>query len=255
MRCARAQASWLGDDVRDAVAREGELAGEMAVRVLIDDAADVVRIVAREHAVHHHLRDRDLPAHRLAARLEIDRVGEALLGLGARLDVEAEPLGRALRAAVLAGHLALAGDRHAGTAVAAAARSASCPDRPARAGHQHRLLAGRPWLHVAERLAEQFVAEIKPRLLHLGIQAFEARRRVRRELGRIEIGEIAGSSVAILRIHLERERDVVFGKRLEMHRGRDLVRLRRRIAPLRLARDIGEHDRLRVGQFVIGDDR
>ena len=70
-------------DIRNAVAREGELAGEMAVRVLIDDAADVVWIVAGEHAVHHHLRDRDLPAHRLAARLEIDRVGETLLRLGA----------------------------------------------------------------------------------------------------------------------------------------------------------------------------
>ena len=67
----------------DAVAGEGELAGELAVRVLVDDAADVVRIEAREHPVHHHLRDRDLAALGLAARFEIDRLGEALLGLGA----------------------------------------------------------------------------------------------------------------------------------------------------------------------------
>ena len=73
----------VGDDVGNAVAREGELAGEMAVRILIHDATDIARVVAREHAVHHHLRDRDLAAHRLGARLEIDRVGETLLRLGA----------------------------------------------------------------------------------------------------------------------------------------------------------------------------
>ena len=52
----------LGHHVADAVAGEGELAGVVPVRVLIDDAADVVRIEAGEHPVHHHLRDRDLAA-------------------------------------------------------------------------------------------------------------------------------------------------------------------------------------------------
>ena len=100
----------LGHDVRHVVAGEGELAGVAAVRVLIDDAADAVRIEAREHAVHHHLRDRDLAALRLAARLEIDRIGEALLGLGALLCIQAKPLGRCLRPLVGAGHLALRRD-------------------------------------------------------------------------------------------------------------------------------------------------
>ena len=37
-----------------------------------------------------------------------------------------------------------------------------------------------------------------------------------------------------------------------MHRGRDLVRLCvRRIAPQRVARDVGEHHGLRVGQLVV----
>ena len=95
------------DHVGDAVAGEGELAGELAVRVLIDHAADVVRIEAGEHPVHHHLGDRDLAALRLAAGFEIDRFGEALLRLGALLGVEVEPLGRRPRPLAGAGHLAL----------------------------------------------------------------------------------------------------------------------------------------------------
>ena len=67
---------------------------QAAVRVLIHDAAHVARIVGREHAVEHDLRDRDLSAHRLVARLEIDRRGEALLGLRALLAFEAELLRR-----------------------------------------------------------------------------------------------------------------------------------------------------------------
>ena len=65
----------------------------MAVRVLIDDAADRVGIFAGERAVEHHLGDRHLAAHGLAARFEIDRLGQAFLRLGAALVVEAEPLG------------------------------------------------------------------------------------------------------------------------------------------------------------------
>ena len=48
----------LGDDVGNAVASEGELAGEMPVRVLVDHRADVLRIIRREHAVEHDLRHR-----------------------------------------------------------------------------------------------------------------------------------------------------------------------------------------------------
>src|SRR5262245_33899033 len=50
----------LAHAIRNAVAGEGELAAQAAVRVLIDDAAHVVRIVAGKNAVHHDLRDRDL---------------------------------------------------------------------------------------------------------------------------------------------------------------------------------------------------
>ena len=63
-----------------AFAGEGELAGQMMVGVLKHHAADVVRIVAGEHAVHHDLRHRFLTGERLAARLEIDRLGETLFG-------------------------------------------------------------------------------------------------------------------------------------------------------------------------------
>ena len=90
------------------VAGEGELAGQMAVLVLIDHAAHRVRILAGEGAVQHHLRHRDLAAHRFAARFEIDRFGETFFRLGARLLVEqAEPLGRRLGALVVGIDLAL----------------------------------------------------------------------------------------------------------------------------------------------------
>ena len=115
----------LVDLVGDAVAGEGELAGELAVRVLVDHAADVVRIEAGEHPVHHHLGDRDLAALHLAAGFEIDRLGEALLGLGALLGVEAEPLGRRLRPLAGAGDLALGGDGLAGARRAASGAGAA----------------------------------------------------------------------------------------------------------------------------------
>ena len=93
------------------VAGEGELAGEVAMLVLIDHAAHGVRIEAGEGAVHHHLRHRDLAAHGFAAGLEIDGFGKALLGLGARLLVEqAEPLGRRLFVLVVGIDLALGRD-------------------------------------------------------------------------------------------------------------------------------------------------
>ena len=69
----------------------------MAVLVLIDHAAHGFGIFAGEGAVQHHLRHRDLAPHRFAAGFEIDRFGQALLRLGARLFVEqAETFGRVL---------------------------------------------------------------------------------------------------------------------------------------------------------------
>ena len=88
-RAYRARCAWrlpmlrLGDDIADIVAGEGELAGQMPVRVLVDHAADVVRVVAGEGAIEHDLRHRHLSALGLAARLEIDRVGQAALVLDA----------------------------------------------------------------------------------------------------------------------------------------------------------------------------
>ena len=83
----------LVDDELLALAGEGELAGEIAVRVLIDDAANVARVETREGAVDHDLRNRGLTLFRLAAALEIDRVGKTLLGFGERRPLDAEPLG------------------------------------------------------------------------------------------------------------------------------------------------------------------
>ena len=77
---------------------EGELGA------LDDDAAQAGRKTARGGAVHHHFGDRELALERLAARFEIDRVGEAFLlgvagsggGLGPDLDRD-PPRDRRLR--------------------------------------------------------------------------------------------------------------------------------------------------------------
>src|SRR5215813_2016027 len=69
----------LGNDVRNAITGERELTGVVAVSVLVDDSANIVRIERREHAVHHNLRYRNLTAHGLAARFKIHGVGETLL--------------------------------------------------------------------------------------------------------------------------------------------------------------------------------
>ena len=63
-------------------ARDHAAADEGELRGLADDAADRRRIAAGGGAVEHHLGDRELAFERLAARLEIDRAGEAML-LGA----------------------------------------------------------------------------------------------------------------------------------------------------------------------------
>ncbi len=81
----------------------------------IDGAADIGRVIAGEHPVHHHLRHRHLAALRLAAALEIDRLGQAFLRPRPALALEAKALRRARRGRVLARHLALGGD--AGAAV------------------------------------------------------------------------------------------------------------------------------------------
>ena len=89
----------LVDRLRLAVAGEGELARQMPVRVLIDHRADVLRIVRREHAVEHDLRHRLLAARRLVARLEIDRLRQALLGLVVVLALQARAAAPATAAA------------------------------------------------------------------------------------------------------------------------------------------------------------
>ena len=60
-------------------AREAAAADEGELRLLGDDGAQVGRIAARGGAVQHHFGDRELALDRLAARLEINRVGEAFL--------------------------------------------------------------------------------------------------------------------------------------------------------------------------------
>src|SRR5262249_46363144 len=96
----------LAHDVGNAVAGERELAMETAVGVLVDDAADRVGIFAGEHAVEYHLGHRHLAAHGFAAGFEVDRLGQALLRLGAARLVEAEPLGPGHRPLALAGDFA-----------------------------------------------------------------------------------------------------------------------------------------------------
>ena len=147
MCCGARPGVRLGDHVGNAVAGEGELAGEMAVGVLVDHAADVVRIERREHPVHHHLRHRDLPAHRFVARFEIDRVGETFLRLGARRPGERQPLGRRFRTLIDAGDFAFAGDGLAGFVVAARLRRRErrLLDVGIDRRHHHRRLARRPW--------------------------------------------------------------------------------------------------------------
>ena len=73
----RRPARRLLDAQRFALAGEGELAGERPLAVLIDDAAHGGRVDAAAHAVEHHLGHGGLSGLRLAARLEIDRLGEA----------------------------------------------------------------------------------------------------------------------------------------------------------------------------------
>src|SRR5207237_4100220 len=68
----------LADHFRIIVAGKAELAGEVAVLVLVDHAAHRIRIFAGEGAVQHHLRHRDLAAYGFAAGLEIDRLSTAL---------------------------------------------------------------------------------------------------------------------------------------------------------------------------------
>src|SRR5690606_29595317 len=62
-----------------ALAGEGELAAVAPVLVLIDDAADRVRVGRIADAVENHLRHGGLALHVFAARFEVDSFGEALL--------------------------------------------------------------------------------------------------------------------------------------------------------------------------------
>src|SRR4051794_36829207 len=58
----------LPHHITNAVAGKRELASKTPMGVLIDNPADRVRIFAGEHAVQHHLGNRDLTPHGLAAR-------------------------------------------------------------------------------------------------------------------------------------------------------------------------------------------
>src|SRR5215831_1576357 len=96
----------LVDAVGDAVAGEGELAGQVTARILVDHAANRVGVIAGEYPVHYHLGDRHLSADRFPPGFEVDRLGKAFLLLGAGSADEAEAFGRALRLMFYAGHLA-----------------------------------------------------------------------------------------------------------------------------------------------------
>src|SRR5262249_59127540 len=85
--------------------------GQVPIGVLVTDPAHGVGIFAGERAVEHGLGHRDLAPHWPPARLEIDRIGETLLRLGAAGNAELETLSRCHRAPVGAGDLALGGDR------------------------------------------------------------------------------------------------------------------------------------------------
>src|SRR5579872_5746936 len=69
----------LFDAQRLSFAGEGELAGEGAIAVLIDDAANIRRIKPAAYAIEHDLRDCRLTVFRLATGFEIDRLGKAAL--------------------------------------------------------------------------------------------------------------------------------------------------------------------------------
>src|SRR6266478_5134176 len=73
----------LVDALREPVARKGELATEAPVGVLVDDAADIVRVISREYPVDDHLGDCHLTADGFPAGFEINRVGKAFLVPGA----------------------------------------------------------------------------------------------------------------------------------------------------------------------------
>ena len=90
-----------------ALAGEGELASQMMILVLENDAADVMRIVAGEHTVHDDLRYRFLALIGFAARLEIDCLAQAFFRTHARVAVKAESLRRTFQPA----GVVLPGDR------------------------------------------------------------------------------------------------------------------------------------------------
>src|SRR5262249_30168599 len=80
------------NDVWNTVAGEGELAGQMTVRVLVHDAADVIWVEWRKHPIHDHLCHRDLPAHGLTACFEVNGIGETFFSLRPRGSGKRQPL-------------------------------------------------------------------------------------------------------------------------------------------------------------------
>ena len=116
-----------------AVADVGELAAAAAAGALTGHAADRLGEAAVVDAVQHHLGDRDLAVERLAARLEVDRLGQAL------------PARRRRRRA--ASHRALAKSSLAGrrrpSRAAGLARSSAVPRVEVAAGDDDRASAER----------------------------------------------------------------------------------------------------------------
>src|SRR5262249_46277252 len=132
-----------------------------------DHAADVVGIITGEHAVEDDLGNRDLTAYLLAARLEVDRVGETLLRLGALLAGQTQPFGRRPRPLAFAGDLAFGGDALAGGRFAALGRPKTFGPLEVEVGHLHRLqhrgLARSPRLDRRKTAAERLSAEVDAR--------------------------------------------------------------------------------------------
>ena len=221
----------LGDHIANAVAGEGELARQMTVRILIDHAAHGSRIVAREHAVHHHLRDRDLAADRLAPRFEVDRFGKTLFLLGAFLLVEqAESLGRRFDLSLADhGFASLPGilsRRHGRLHIGIRGQTR---------GHDHRFFTGLPALQALARDAQR-TSEIQACCLEGKSVG-----------GRLRLdGRVVGFAISLEiaeRLSFERTRNIILRQWRRLQRFRQFGIERRRLGSMRGRRALGSHHR------------